>query len=155
MLIRALVAALHYLALALGFGSVLVRGIRLRDLARGERSERVLASLFRADALWGAAAGLWVATGLVRVFAGLEKVSAFYLGNGFFYVKMSLFLLVVLLEIFPMVTFIRWRRARRQAKTPWETAPLSRLVRLNDLELALVVAIVFVATLMARGAWLF
>jgi len=62
---------------------------------------------------------------------------------------------VVAVEIFPMVTFIRWRAARRKGATPWTTAPLDRLIRLNDVEVGLVVIIVFTATLMARGAWLF
>jgi len=53
------------------------------------------------------------------------------------------------------VTFIRWRAARRKGATPWTTAPLDRLIRFNDVEVGLVVIIVFAATLMARGAWLF
>jgi len=94
-LIHALVATLHFLALALGVGSVVVRGLRLRDLRGGAPNDRILTSLFVADALWGVAAALWIATGLLRVFAGLERASAFYRRNGFFYVKMALFLSVV------------------------------------------------------------
>ena len=150
-----MVATLHFLALAIGVSSAVVRGLRLRDLRRGARNDRVVASLLGADALWGVAAGLWLGSGLLRVFAGLERASAYYLRNGFFYVKMTLFLSVVALEIFAMVTFIRWRTARRKGVTPWLNAPLDRLIRVNDVEVAVVVLIVFAATLMARGAWLF
>jgi uncharacterized membrane protein len=68
---------------------------------------------------------------------------------------MGLFATVFALEIAPMVTFIAWRRAQAAGAAPWTTAPIGRLVRLNDVELALVVLIPFAAALMARGAWLF
>ena len=69
--------------------------------------------------------------------------------------KLGLFATVFALEIVPMLTFIAWRRARAGGAAPWTTAPIGRLVRLNDAELALVVLIPFAAALMARGVWLF
>jgi len=62
---------------------------------------------------------------------------------------------VFALEIAPMLTFIGWRRARARGATPWTAAPLERLVRTNDAELALVLLIPFAAALMARAVWLF
>src|SRR5688572_33076415 len=124
MLVRAVVAALHYLALGIGLGAVVARGLRLRALGRAPTDAAQLTPLFHADSLWGLAAALWLATGLLRAFAGLEKATAFYINNGFFYVKMTLFLAVFALEITPMVTFIRWRAARSRGATPWTTAPI-------------------------------
>ena len=100
---------------------------------------------------------------MIRAFAGLEKTSGFYLRNGFFYTKMTLFALVLVLELRPMVTFLRWRIARRKGSVPVASsstsasasASLPALIRLNDLEVAIVVLIPFVASLMARGVWLF
>jgi len=155
MLLAAFVAALHYLALAVGFGSVFARGLRLRDLRRSSSRDEVLTRLFRADSAWGIAALLWLGTGLVRVFGGLERSSTFYLRNGFFLLKMGLFVTVLALEIFPMVTFIRWRIAGASGGAAVAEAKLGVLVRLNDLEVALIVLIPFVASLMARGVWLF
>lgn len=54
-----------------------------------------------------------------------------------------------------MVTFFRWRLARERAGELAASAPLGRLIGLNDAESALVLAIPFAAALMARGAWLF
>ncbi len=68
---------------------------------------------------------------------------------------MGLFLLVLVLEIQPMVTFIRWRLAKDRAGELVASAPLDRLVALNDAEAVLVLVIPFAAALMARGAWLF
>jgi putative membrane protein len=155
MLLRAFVASLHFLALGIGLGAVFVRGLRLRDLRRAPAEAAPLRGLFGADSLWGLAAALWIVTGLLRAFAGLEKASDFYLRNGFFYVKMALFAAVFALEIAPMLTFISWRRARAKGATPWTAAPIGRLVRINDLEIALVLLIPFAAALMSRGAWLF
>jgi putative membrane protein len=155
MLPRILMAGFHYLALGVGLGSVVTRGLRLRDLRRDPADARALAGLLAADSLWGVAAGLWLVTGLVRLLAGLDKATIFYMRNGFFHLKMTLFLLVFALEILPMVTFIKWRAAARRGAVPVAATPLGRLVRINDVEVALVLLLPFVAALMARGAWLF
>jgi putative membrane protein len=154
-IVRASLSALHILALAIGFGAVFARGRRLRDLRERQEDGRVLQRLFQADGLWGLAALLWIATGLARAFGRLEKAPDFYLRNGFFWVKMALFLLALLLELYPMSTFIRWRKRRSRGLVPTAGANFDRLIRLNDLVVAIVVLIPFTAALMARGAWLF
>ncbi len=155
MLVRALLSTLHLIALPLGFASLFLRGMRLRELriARGDAGTR--AALLSADNVWGLAALLWIVTGLTRAFSGLEKTPDYYLRNGFFWVKMSLFLVVFVLEIQPMVTFIRWRIAKDRAAELVGKAPLDRLITLNDVETALILVIPFAAALMARGAWMF
>jgi putative membrane protein len=157
MLARASLSALHVLALGIGFGAVFARGRRLRDLRRTPDDAGVVARLLQADGLWGLAALLWIATGLLRVFGGLEKQPGFYLRNGFFWIKMALFALVFALEIRPMLTFARWRKARARGASPalGGGAALSGLIAVNDAETAIVVVIPFAAALMARGAWLF
>jgi putative membrane protein len=148
-IVAALLSAIHLLTLALGLGALFARG---RALA-GPLDEAGWTRLLAADNLWGVAAMLWIASGLGRVFFG-GKETSFYTHNGFFWVKLALFALVFALELTPMVTFIRVRTARRRG------APLPRFSvdayrRINAMELTLVVAIVFVAAFMARGAWLF
>ena len=93
---------------------------------------------------------LWIVTGLLRAFGGLEKGTEFYLHSPLFWVKMALFVLVLLLEIRPMITFIRWRiQLGRGATVDTSVAPA--LYTHNHIELAIVVVMVFVASLMARG----
>jgi len=142
----AIVAALHYLALALGLPSVFLRGRALK----GPLDREGLRRLFAADGVWGVAAGLWLVTGLLRAFGGLEKGSAFYMASRLFWLKLALFLVVVALEVWPMLTLIRWRRAIGAGRTP-DTSAARTLFHLNHVELALVVVIVFVASFMARG----
>jgi putative membrane protein len=145
-MLSAVVSALHVLALALGLPAVFLRG---RALKRPLDREG-LGRLFAADNVWGIAAALWLATGLLRAFGGLEKGTAFYLASTLFWGKLGLFVLVVMLEIWPMVTFIAWRARLRRGVMP-DISAARRLYHLNHVELALVVVIVFVAAFMARG----
>ena len=73
----------------------------------------VVLELIRSRRLRERYALLWLLTGLGRAFGHVEKEPGFYLRNGFFWIKMALFVSVVALEIWPMLTFIRWRIARR------------------------------------------
>ena len=149
MVLSALLSAVHVLTLALGLGAVFMRG---RALAR-PLDEAGWQRLLAADNVWGAAAGLWIASGLGRVFFG-GKEPGFYWRNGFFWVKLALFGLVFALELTPMMTFIRVRSARRRG-TALPRFPVQAYCRINSAEIVLVVAIVFAAAFMARGAWLF
>ncbi|MDQ3699756.1 MAG: DUF2214 family protein, partial [Chloroflexota bacterium] len=76
--------------------------------------------------------------------------SDFYLASPLFWVKMALLLTVVALEVWPMATFIRWRVARRRGGHP-DTRPAGRLYAVNQVQVAIVVVMVFVASFMARG----
>lgn len=145
-MVSAVVSALHVLALALGLPGVFLRGRALK----GPLDREGLRRLFAADAVWGIAAALWLVTGLLRAFAGLEKGSAFYLASPLFWGKMGMFAAVVALEIRPMITLLRWRATLRGGAMP-DTSAARALYHLNHVELALVVVIVFVAAFMARG----
>ena len=145
-MVAAVVSSLHLLALAIGLPAVFLRGRALKGRLDADGLRRLLA----ADNAWGVAAVLWIVTGLLRAFGGLEKGTDFYLRSPLFWTKMALFLLVLLLEIRPMITFIRWR-IRLGRGLPVDTSVAPRLYTLNHIELALVVVMVFVASLMARG----
>ena len=145
-MISAVVSALHILALAIGLPSVFLRGRALKRALDAEGLRR----LFAADNAWGVAALLWIVTGLLRAFGGLEKGTQFYLNSRLFWVKMALFAGVLALEAWPMVTFIRWRVQRGRGGAP-DTSMARVFYVLNHAEMGLVVAIVFVASFMARG----
>jgi putative membrane protein len=144
--ISAVVSSLHLLALAIGLPAVFLRGRALKGQLDPDGLRRLLA----ADNAWGVAAVLWIVTGLLRAFGGLDKGTDFYLRSPLFWTKMALFLLILLLEVRPMVTFIRWRIQLGRG-LPVDTSVARRLYTLNHIELALVVVMVFVAGMMARG----
>ncbi len=146
MILRWTLATLHLLALGIGLGAVWARGMNLRSALTTQDLRRV----FRADALWGLAAVLWLSTGLWRLLAGLEKTTGYYLHNHVFLTKMGLFLLILALEISPMLTLIRWRRLTA-AGQPVDTGSARRMATISFVQAALVVLMVFAATAMARG----
>lgn len=148
-IISALLSAMHLLTLALGLGGIVFRGRALAQILDEAGWRRLLA----ADNAWGAAAVLWIATGLGRVFFG-GKESAFYSHNGLFWTKMALFALVFALELTPMITFIRVRSALRN-HTPLPQFSVKLYRRINSAEVVLIVMIVFTASFMARGVWMF
>jgi putative membrane protein len=148
-LTAAILSTLHLLTLALGLGAVFMRGLALRAALDDSGWKRILA----ADTAWGIAALLWLATGLARVFSG-GRGPSFYWHNGFFWLKIGLFAVVLLLELAPMITFIRVRIARRRG-TALPTFSVRAYRLINTIEVVLIAAIVFAASLMARAVWMF
>lgn len=146
MTIRWLFAALHLLALGVGLGAVWARGRALREELDAAGVRRVLS----ADTWWGIAALVWVATGLVRAFAGLEKGTAYYVHNHLFWTKMALLGLILVLELGPMIAFIRWRIHVAKGERP-DTRLAGRFARISVLQAILVASMVLAATAMARG----
>ncbi len=140
--IAAILAASHVLAIALSVASAWARwrALRAADV------ERVLA----ADNVWGISALLILGSGLGRLFGPFDKGLAWYLANPLFVHKMILFGAILVLEIWPMVTFIRWRIARSRGREV-DLRNVPALARVNAVQLALVVLIPFVASAMARG----
>ncbi len=146
MTIRWLVASLHLLALAIGLGAIFARARILQRL----RSVDALPDVFLADNLWALAALLWITTGAARAFAGLEKGTAYYFGHPLFWIKLGLFLLVFALELRPMTTLIRWRRAQQRGTTI-DLSPAQSLAALSRIQIVIVVLMVFLAVAIARG----
>jgi putative membrane protein len=123
--------------------------MRARALVRVSTGA-ALVPVFAADNLWGIAAVLWISSGLWRAFGGLEKGTGYYLRDHAFYVKMGLLVLILLLESWPMSTLIRWRvRVRRGSSVDRQTALI--LARLSDLQVGLLILMVFAATAVARA----
>lgn len=146
MTLRWALAALHLIALGLGLGAVWARGRSLRSQLQAEDLQRV----FRSDALWGVAAALWVGTGLWRLLAGLEKPTGYYLQNHMFLTKMGLFVLLLVLEVSPMVTLMRWRRIMAAGQS-LDTGPARRMANISFVQAGILILMVFTAAAMARG----
>src|SRR5688500_17023228 len=149
-MLRLTLAAVHLLSLGLGLGAVVARGTALREaLAPG-----ALRRAFRADMTWGIAFGLWLLTGLWRLFGETEKSVGYYMTNDAFFAKMGFLLVILALEIWPMITLIRWRGVVR--KTPGLEAAIDvtaarRMAMISHVQALLVVLMVVAAAAMARG----
>jgi putative membrane protein len=93
---------------------------------------------------------IWISTGLVRVIGGLEKGMDYYLRNHVFWGKMAFLVVILLLEIGPAVTLVRWRGQVARGMQP-DTAPAGRFARISYVQAVLVLLMVLAATAMARG----
>ncbi len=145
-MIRLVLASLHLLGLGVGLGAVWARASALSGPVDAPAVRRVLA----ADAWWGVAALIWLVTGLWRLLAGLEKATGYYLSSHLFWTKLGLFVLILVMEIRPIVTFTRWRRQVARGGLP-DAAGATAIAATSRAQAFLVVAIVLAATAMARG----
>jgi putative membrane protein len=147
MMLRWMLAALHLLGLGIGLGAVWARarsiGSRPLDLPALHRA-------FAADSWWGVSAIVLIGTGLWRLLAGTEKPTAYYLSNHAFYGKMALLVGILLLEIWPMVTLIRWRVLVAKGAMP-DPSAAPAIARISYAQALLLIGMVLAATAMARG----
>ena len=147
MTLRLFLAWLHLLALAVGLAGVWARARALRDSLHDAGDGGALRRAFIGDAWWGVAALVWLVTGLWRLLAGTEKNTSYYMGNHAFALKMALFVTIGALEVWPMMTLMRWR----SKKAIPNARDAGRIEIISYVECALVVIIVLAAVSMARG----
>jgi putative membrane protein len=139
-----LLATLHLVALGLGLGAVWVRARAFDAGSSGVLLRRALA----ADNVWGLAALLWISTGLLRAFGGYEKGAAYYLQSDAFLAKVGLLGVILLLEVWPMVTLVGVRIRRASSI---DAVRARAFARISEMQAVLIVVMVFLATAMARG----
>lgn len=143
---RWLLAAFHLLAFGIGLGAIWSRA----DAFRAPNDPTAVRRALTADAWWGVAAALWLATGLPRLLLGTEKATAYYLADHIFWLKMLLFGLIILLELGPIVTLPRWRKAIGRGEIP-DTRLAGRFRATSQMQIVLLLLMLFAATAMARG----
>jgi putative membrane protein len=149
-MLRLALASAHLLALAIGMMATVMRGSALREPPTADSLRRGL----RMDVIWGIAAVLWVVTGLWRLFGATEKPTAYYMANAWFHAKMGLFVLIVLLEIWPMLTLMRWRKLARGGAAPasfMTQAIGKRIAIIGHVQATLALIMIVAAVAMARG----
>ena len=147
MLSQWVLAAIHLLAFALAFWAALTRGTAFRKLSAGTGEvKRVLL----ADNLWGLSALTLLITGAMRAFGGYEKGSDYYLHQPLFHLKMTLFLLILLMELAPMITLIKWRIASSRGAA-LDSGRAKSYARISHVEALLLILMMVAATGMARG----
>src|SRR5262245_51794637 len=140
-------AFLHHLAAFALVGALIAELILFdRDLTL-----RLARKIQRADFAYGTAAGTVLAAGLLRVFY-FEKGAGYYFQNMFFIVKMSLFLTIALLSLYPTLMFLSWNKGLKAGELPQLTDTQFRRVRAIIIwELFGVAGILLCAPLMAHG----
>jgi len=149
-MLRIALAVVHLIGLCIAVASIYGRALVFSDVA----DRAALHRGFRADNWWGVSALILIATGLWRAFGSMEKASSYYWPNHVFQAKMALLILIVVLEVWPMITLLSWRWAEKRSALPTMDVIRKkgrRIARISDLQLLLLVGIVVAAVMMARG----
>jgi putative membrane protein len=144
--LRWILATLHLLGMAMSVASILARARAFR----GTLDTAGLRRVFAADNMWGVSFLVMLSTGLWRVLGGVEKGADYYLSQPTFHAKMGLLVLILILELRPMITLIRWRVAMGRGQSV-DTSRASAFARLSTIQGVLVLLMVFAATALARG----
>lgn len=147
MLSQWILAAVHLFAFALAFWAVLTRGTAFSQLSAGTGE---LKRVLLADNLWGLSALTLLITGAMRAFGGYESGSDYYLHQPLFHLKMTLLVLILLVELAPMITLIKWRIASSRGVAP-EAGRAKLYARISHVEALLLILMMVAATGMARG----
>ncbi len=142
-----LFAFLHHFAAFVLLGALAIEFVLLRETLTLSVAQKLRAT----DMIFGIAAGVVLVVGLLRVFY-FEKGASYYFSNVPFMVKLTLFIVIGLVSIYPTVTFLSWKRAIGAGQIPVIGAgKLQRLKLAIHLELAMAAGLILCAALMARG----
>ncbi len=144
------IVTLAFLHHAAAFLIVAVLTVEL-VLMRNELTLSSARSLVRMDAAYGIAAAVILIVGFLRVLY-TEKGAAYYFHSGSFIAKITLFVIVGLLSIYPTLKFLGWRAALKRQEVPALDARTRRRIRMIlHIELTLLFVVILCAVLMARG----
>ena len=147
MWLDAILAYLHFISIFAFFAFLTVETMMMR----GALDEKAVRRLGRTDLWYFGAAIAVLVTGVSRLVWG-AKGPDFYLATWPFYVKVSLFLLVVILSVGPTLRFVQWRRMfERDAAWSVPEEERKRVRRTIMIEVHLAALIPLFAVIMARG----
>ena len=110
----------------------------------------VVERLAKVDRVYGIAAIAVLVTGVARTWWGV-KGTAWYWSNPLLHVKLTLFIVIGVISIFPTLTYFRWRKALRSNGTLPGEVEISKTRRLVMVQAHLLAVIPLVAVFLARG----
>ena len=110
----------------------------------------VVERLAKVDRVYGIAAVAVIATGVARTWWGI-KGTAWYWTNPLLHLKLTLFIIVGVISIFPTMTYIRWRKTLQSTGALPAEAEIRKTRKLVMIQAHLVALIPLAAVFLARG----
>lgn len=110
----------------------------------------VVERLAKVDRVYGIAAIMVLATGVARTVWGVKGTS-WYWTNPLLHMKLTLFIIVGVISIFPTLTYFRWRKALRATGALPTEADIRKTRKLVMVQAHLIALIPLVAVFLARG----
>jgi putative membrane protein len=147
MTLEAILAYLHLLAIL----TMVVFIASEAALCRVEwLNAAVVERLAKVDLVYGIAAITVLATGVARTWWGV-KGTAWYWTNPLLHIKLTLFIVIGVVSIFPTLTYIRWRKGLRVSGALPAEAEIRKTRKLVMVQAHLIAVIPLVAVFLARG----
>lgn len=142
-------AWLHYLAMMFLAAALVAEHLMFSprpDLATARKIVIV-------DVIYGVSLLVVFLTGLARLSHGGKGI-AFYMQNGAFHTKFTLFIVMAVIWLYPAIKFMGWRRSIKSGTVPsLADADARRLLMAIRIQLLILVLIPLLGAMMARGVW--
>jgi len=143
-----LIPYLHYIGIMALMGSLITEHVILKPNITKEQ----IKTLAMVDLIYGISAAIVLISGLLRWFVVNPKGAAYFSTNPLFHIKLTLFVVVVILSIFPTMKFLKWRKAVVQGRDPEITAKeIKKQLMFLRIELLIVAVIPLLAVMVALG----
>lgn len=148
MTLEAILAYLHILAIL----TMVVFIASEAALCRVEwLNAAVVERLAKVDRVYGIAAVAVIATGVARTWWGM-KGTAWYWTNPLLHLKLTLFVIVGVISIFPTIRYLRWRQALRTTGALPAEAEIRKTRKLVMIQAHIIAVIPLAAVFLARGS---
>lgn len=142
-----LIPYLHYIGIMVLMGALISEHLILKPSINKEQ----INSLATIDLIYGLAAIIVLTTGVLRWFV-YGKGYDFYMSTPLFHIKLTLFIIMGILSIFPTVKILKWRKQIKRGEEPQITEKgVKKLLMFIRIELLLVAIIPLLAVMIARG----
>lgn len=138
---EAVVRYFHFIGILVMFAALLVEHLCLKAQMNAQEIKKVAI----VDMIFGLSAVITLAAGLA-LWLWVGKAAEFYTSNGLFHVKLSLFVLIAALSIYPTLFFIKSRKSTQNVIDVPKT-----VIMLIRAEMALFLVMPLLAVLVARG----
>ena len=143
-----LIPYLHYIGIMALMGSLISEHLILKPSIKKDQ----IKSLATIDLIYGLSAILVLTTGLLRWFV-YGKGYDFYMSSPLFHIKLTLFIIIGILSIFPTIKFLKWRKQIKRGDEPVITEKgVKNLLMFIRIELLIITVIPLIAVLIARGS---
>lgn len=137
---------LHYLGIMAIMGALITEHLLLKPGLTRENIKTLVAI----DLLYGISVLVVLTTGLLRWFE-YGKGSDYYLSNPFFHSKLTLFVVMGILSVFPTIKFLKWKKQVRKGEIPvTDEKTIKKLLMFIRVELLIVALIPLLGVMVAR-----
>lgn len=142
-----LIPYLHYIGIMALMGALITEHVMLKP---GITKDQIK-SLAMVDLIYGISAAIVLISGLLRWFVVDIKGAEFFTKNPLFHIKLTLFVVIVLISLYPTKKFLKWRKqAKLEEPGPGEKDIKKQLMFIR-IELLLLAIIPLLAVMIAGG----